>query len=94
MSIEWDIEELSGYALGKSEAQVEEMINNSTCEDELNEKYGIDFATYCQIVQDLLPFTPVVRSPLTNKDFHAFVVHEKDNSRAILKQEATSTHEG
>jgi hypothetical protein len=87
MSLDWDIEELAGYALGKTEDQVDEMINNSTCEDELYERYGVDFVTYCSIIQDLLPLTPIVKTAITGHAFHAFVVHEKGHSRIIIRQE-------
>lgn len=84
MSLEWDIEELAGYVLGKSEEKVEEMINNSNTDDELNEKYGVDFDTYCSIVKDLLPFTPTVQAGLSGDHFNAFVIAKEQ--RMIVKQ--------
>lgn len=82
MSIEWDIEELAGYAMGKSEDEVEDMINNFTTDDELFEKYKIDLERYSAIVKDLLPFTPKVQAGITKDLYHAFVV----GIRMIVKQ--------
>lgn len=84
MSVEWDIEELAGYVMGKSEEEVEEMINNSDTDDKLNEKYGIDFDTYCSIVKDLLPFTPVVQAGISKNHFNAFILAKEQ--RMIVKQ--------
>ena len=84
MSIEWDIEELACAACGKSEEETEEIINNSETDSILSERYGIDFETYCLIVKDLLPLTPVTTTAIGNKPVHGFV---RENTY-IVKQEA------
>jgi len=71
--MDWDIEELACYSMGKTEAETEEIINNGTVDDLLFDKYGIDFDTYRAIIKDLLPFTHVVTSALLGTKYHAFV---------------------
>lgn len=85
MSIEWGIEELAGLAMGKTEDETEQMINDSTVDDELYERYEIDFETYVAIVKDLLPHTPVVEAALSGTKFNAFVT--KENNRMIVRKE-------
>jgi len=84
MSIDWDIEELACLACGKTEAETEEIINNGEVDELLADKYSIDFETYSKIVQDLLPFTPVVQTALTETKFHAFV----HNNNTVVRKEA------
>lgn len=76
MSLYWDIEELACVVLGKTEDELDEIINNGTIDEFLVERYGIDFETYSQIVKDLLYFTPHVSGALSGEKYHAFV---KDN---------------
>lgn len=87
MSLDWDIEELAGYAIGKTEREVESMINNSAIDDCLYEKYGVDFETYLAIVKDLLPLTPQVQAGISGNKFHAFVLVKEQ--RMVVKQKAT-----
>lgn len=84
---DWDIEELAYRALGKTEEEAENEINNGDIDEAIYEKYDCSFETYCLIVNDLIKFTPLVRSPLTDKCFHAFVDNEQQ--RAIVKLETT-----
>ena len=84
MSIEWDIEELAYRAMGCNEEEAEENINNGDIEIAIEEKYGIDFETYCEIIKDILPFTPQVHSGIEGNLYHAFVDVKKQ--RAIVKQ--------
>jgi len=87
MSIDWEIEELAGYAMGKSEDEVEAMVNDSTVDDALAEKYGVDLDAYLQIVKDLLPFVPVTKTAIGEDNYHAFVVVESDGiGRMIARQ--------
>ena len=84
MSIDWDIEELACLAFGMTEEETEDTINNGEVENILADKYGIDFETYSKIVQDLLPFTPIVQTALTETKFHAFV----HSGRTVVRKEA------
>ena len=83
MSIEWEIEELAYRAMGKTEAEAEAEINNGDIDDAIYEKYETSFETYCEIVKDLLPFTPKVQSALSNESFNAFV--DPNEPRCIVK---------
>jgi hypothetical protein len=83
MSIEWDIEELAYRAMGETEEGAEEQINEGDIDQAIYNKYKTDFETYCKIVKDLLPFTQIVKSPLSGNTFHAFV--DNQQQRAIVK---------
>ena len=83
MSIDWDIEELAYRAMGKTESETDEEINNGDIDDAIFDKYEISFEQYCSIVKDLIKFTPLVSSPLTQTNFHAFV--DVEQQRAIVK---------
>lgn len=83
MSIEWDIEELACRAMGMSQEQAGEAINSGDIDQALYDKYGMNFEQYVNVVKDLLPFTPQVRSALSGNAFHAFVDTEK--GAAIVK---------
>jgi len=85
MSVEWDIEELAYRTMGCGEEEAEDKINEGDIDEELYSQYGVDFCVYCEIVKDLLPFTPKIQGVFGNH-FHAFVDNEKQ--RAIVKQEA------
>lgn len=74
MSIECEIEELAGYAMGKTEEDVDDMVKMSSVDDELFDAYGVDFDTYLKIVKDLLPFTPLVRTGFHGELCNAFVL--------------------
>jgi hypothetical protein len=57
-------------------------------ENEIDEalyvKFGIDMDQFVNIVEALLPFTPIVQAGLTGNKYHAFV-NEKE-SLMIVKQ--------
>ena len=49
-----------------------------------------DFERFCELIYDLLRFTPVLKSPLTGTFSHCFGVIENKNSglfRAIVKKD-------
>ena len=87
MSIEWDIEELACIACGKDEFEAERIINDSETDDMLDERYSIDFETYCAIVKDLLPLTPTVTTAIRGKRVNAFV----RGNVCIVQQDAGGT---
>lgn len=82
----WDIEELAYRAMGKTDAEAEDAINNCDIDDVVYEKYDCSFESYCKIVSDLVKFTPTVKCALTGKLFHAFV--DSEQRRTIFKIEA------
>ena len=86
MRIEWEIEELAYRAMGKTKEQTDEAINNCDIDDVIYDKYEINFETYCEIVKDLLPFTPKVQSALSNESFNAFV--DPNEPRCIVRSKA------
>ena len=88
MSIEWDIEELAYRAMGKTDEETGNEINNGDIDEAIYEKYETDFDTYCKIVKDLLPFTPQIKAGISGNIFHAFV--DAKESRAIVKIESKS----
>lgn len=79
-----DIEELAYRAMGKTEDETEQLINdNNDVNNELHARYEVNFEQYCKIVKDLLKFTPLVRTALTDTLVHAFV--DEKASRTIVK---------
>lgn len=83
MSLDWDIEELACKMLGKTDEETEEIIeSNRELDNLLYDKYDVGFATYAQIVEDLLPFTPVVNTAFGGR-YHAFV---KDGVCIVKKE--------
>ena len=83
MNIDWDIEELAYRAMGKTDEEAEKEINDGDIDQAIYDKYDCSFETYCEIVKDLIKFTPLVGSQLTGKKFHAFV--DIEQQRAIVK---------
>ena len=55
------------------------------------EHYGCeDFEKFCELINDLLEFTPILKSPLTDTLSHCFgVIENKDTGlfRAIIKKD-------
>lgn len=51
-------------------------------EDEIEEaiyvKFGIDLEQFTNIVEALLPFTPIVQAKFTGIKYHAFIDEEED----------------
>lgn len=87
MNIEWDIEELAYMAMGKTEKETEAAINDGDIDESIFEKYDTSFDIYCEIVKDLLPFTPKIKAGISGNIYHAFVIEENGSGRAIVKSE-------
>lgn len=69
-----DLQMLAGAALGMTEEQTEAIINDDeNFDDPLLEKFGVDLEQFGEIAEALLPFTPTLRSELTETIYHAFV---------------------
>lgn len=86
MSMDWEIEELAYRAMGKTEEEMEDAVNNGDIDEALFEKYEVSFDQYCTIVEDLLPFTPKLEYALSGTKSHAFI--DCEEGRAIVKLEA------
>lgn len=54
--------------------------------NKLYERYNIDFEDFDRLALDLLKFTPIIRTVLTNSKVHAFVDFRR-NPNLILMQE-------
>ena len=78
----WDIEELAYRAMGKTKKETDEAISDGGIEDAVYEKYECSFDTYCTIIRDVINFTPLVESTITNNKYHAFV---DEQQYAIVK---------
>lgn len=57
--------------------------------DFLYNKYEIDFEHFYKLVCDLIKFTPIIRTALTNTKVHAFI-NFKENPNLILMKEEVS----
>lgn len=70
----FDLQLLAGAALGLTEEQTDEIINDDEDFDTpLMEKFGVDFEQFSEVASALIHLTPTVQSPLTGKVSHAFV---------------------
>jgi len=85
MIIEWDIEILACKIVTDTEEEANELGNSEDdiLDDMLDEKYGVSLDTYTEIVIDLLPYTPQIKSPINGALYNAFV----DGDTAIVKRE-------
>lgn len=79
---EYEQEELAWLCLGfKPESVAEIMAGNCNREEEftldldsaLERKFGCDFPRFCDLIEVLLPMTPLAESPITGEKFHAFI---------------------
>jgi len=71
--LDFEIEELACLVCGKRGEDVDKTIDDGSINGLLDEKYGVNFETYLSIVQDLLPFTPIVQTAIDKRNYHAFV---------------------
>ena len=79
---EYEQEELAWLCLGfKPESVAEIMAGNRNRGEEftldldsaLERKFGCDFPRFCDLIEVLLPMTPLAESPITGEKFHAFI---------------------
>ncbi|EGG0282950.1 hypothetical protein ACWAOL_004510 [Vibrio parahaemolyticus] len=86
----FDTQLLAGAALGLTEEQTDDIINDDEDFDSpLLEKFGVDLEQFGAIAEALLPLTPTVQSPLTGTVSHAFVRQlGGGNCLAIVKMDA------
>lgn len=69
----FDLQMLAGAALGLTEEQTDDIINDDEDFDSpLLEKFGVDIEQFGDIAKALLPLTPTIMSPMTNTIYHAF----------------------
>lgn len=85
----WDYQELLLYAIGKTESEADELINDDADFDAIAyEHFNVDFEQFMEIAEKLLPLTPMIESSLTKKLYHSFVRKNELNSvTAIVKVE-------
>lgn len=60
----------------------------SNAEELLYEKYGIDFDKFETLIEDLLDYTPIVRTAITNTKVHAFIDFKSDPNLILMKKNA------
>ena len=89
-----DFEELAWLCLGYAPDTVAEIISEQCDPEEelgwdlnaaLEKKFGCDFSHFCDLVEVLLPMTPLAVSPITGEVFHAFI--DPDGSAVIKIKE-------
>lgn len=85
--IEWEIDELACAVCGKNEEQTEQIINNGGIDEMLYEKYEISDEQYYNIIEDLMPFLPLVQAAISGTRYHAFL--RPTEQRMLVKQEAS-----
>lgn len=58
--------------------------------DLLYDRYEIDFDQFEKLVKDLLKFTPIVRTALTNTKVHAFINFKGDLNTILMREEVAN----
>ena len=53
----------------------------------LYDKYRIDFKQFEKLARDLLKFTPIVRTALTDTPYHAFVTSHHGLNMMLMREE-------
>ncbi|AWX99534.1 hypothetical protein A8139_05645 [Marinomonas primoryensis] len=82
-----DIQLVAEKALGLTEQQVDELIENGEDYDTpLMKKFGVDLNTFAKIVNALTPLTPIIQDPRTNDLIHAFVTFQNGHGQIIAGQ--------
>mgnify|MGYP003626389725 CR=1 FL=1 len=82
-----DIQLVAEKALGLTEQQVDDLIENGEDYDTpLMEKFGVDLNSFAKIVNALAPLTPIIQDPRTNDLIHAFVTFHNGHGQIIAGQ--------
>lgn len=82
-----DIQLVAEKALGLTSAQVDELIENGEDYDTpLKERFGVDLQTFGKIANALIPMTPIIQEPNTDKLIHAFVEFQGGRGHIIAGQ--------
>lgn len=84
----FEIEDLIAAIYEKEEGEEPDMEKFDSL-DYLDTKYGCDYQTFADIVEDLIDFTPVLKSPITGSLSHCFGVIENPETglfTAIVKK--------
>ncbi|GAA4649680.1 hypothetical protein GCM10023116_19590 [Kistimonas scapharcae] len=70
----WEYEELACRVCGLDANETDRFLNDHASVDELlDDKLDIPFAIFLDIAKALLPFTPLVRTAVSDELFHAFI---------------------
>ena len=58
----------------------------SEAEEILYERYGIDYENFEDLILDLIEYTPIVRTAITNTKVHAFIDFKSDPNLILVKK--------
>lgn len=67
-----------------------EDIDFSEAEELLYKKYGIDYSNFEILIYDLIEYTPIIRTILTNTKVHAFIDFKSNPNLILVKKNAES----
>ncbi|WP_148612334.1 hypothetical protein [Aeromonas sobria] len=88
MSNLWQVQDLAAAALGMSEDEwdriQDESAEDETLNQQLEERFGVDLEQFGNVVDALLPFTPIVE--INGNRYHAFAVEQNGIGRCLVKQ--------
>ena len=79
----WGVEELMAAMLNKTEQYENDEIED--LEDEFYQEFDVDSEQFHKIVEHLLPYSHISKSPLTDKILIGFADH--NNNTYIIKEE-------
>lgn len=85
---DFEVQELACYVCGLNEEQTDEILNKDDGSEEelLFDRYGVDFEQFYNIVNDLIKFTPVIKTVLSGLKAHAFVKGNVTIARLFVEE--------
>lgn len=83
-----EVQELACAILGISYDDLVDEGRESEIEEKLYEKFEISMEQFFNIVEALLPFTPIVQAAVTGNKYHAFV-NEKESLMYVKQKVET-----
>lgn len=90
MSNLWQVQDLAAAALGISEDEwdriQDESAEDETLNQQLDERFGVDLEQFGNVVDALLPFTPIVE--INGNRYHAFAIEKNGVGRCLVKKPA------
>lgn len=85
----WEHEELLSMIIANNnEEEAERLINEEDMDVQCDDKFGVGFEEFSAIVRAIMPYTPMLKSPLTKSVHHCLgVTMGGGGFRAIVKRE-------
>lgn len=81
------IQRLAEKILGLTTRETDDLIENGGDYDTpLKESFGVDLQTFGKIANALIPLTPIIQEPNTERLIHAFVEFQNGHGTILAKE--------